>query len=65
MLNCVVSFAKMFNMWHLLWHMIHKNYNLTLGKGKILHNIIYMQLSIVKLQFCVLYDIINVIYCTL
>jgi hypothetical protein len=48
MLNCVVSFVKMFNMWHLLWHIIQKTYNLKLGNGKILHNNTYMQFLCIK-----------------
>jgi len=31
--NCAISSITMYNMWCLLWHIIHKNYNLTLSNG--------------------------------
>jgi hypothetical protein len=48
--NCVFSWITM-HMWHLLWHIIQNNYNLTLGDAANCMWYIYIHTTILNLDY--------------
>ncbi len=63
--NFVISSITMYNLWwRLVWHILHENYNLTLGNGT--HGKCHVcRYLMSKCHLNVIYTTINITYCAL